>query len=280
MAKARVVNVQFNDEQVFFGDYANHLLAEGDSWFAWAHLNLKPSSNILEQLQFTRKTVVVSYAFTGDVIRNMGDISRNPSIGFEMRAARYSALLLSGGGNDLIDALRGFDGGPGIIAPLPNGAADVPRSYINPVATTGVMDVIRAGFNNLFEERDKSQNRSTPIILHTYDYPTARDAPATFMGRPAVGPWLYSAFEAAQVPARHRDEITRDVYDELARTLLSLSSPTSGIHVVDTRGTLASASASDTGLSGDWINEIHPDAHGYALLAEKWNRTLASLNIS
>jgi hypothetical protein len=42
----------FNDETIFFSEYTNHLLAEGDSWYAWAHLNLHPSSNILEQLDF------------------------------------------------------------------------------------------------------------------------------------------------------------------------------------------------------------------------------------
>ena len=66
MAKPRVVNVQFNNEQIFWGEYANHLLAEGDSWFGWAHMNLAPSSNLLEELRFEQPAVVVSYAYSGD----------------------------------------------------------------------------------------------------------------------------------------------------------------------------------------------------------------------
>src|SRR5258705_5714150 len=116
MAKSRVVNVQFNDETIFFGEYTNHLLAEGDSWFAWAHLNLHPSSNILEQLKFRDSTVIVSLAYTGDVIRNMSDES-NFHLDFELQGQRYHAILLSGGGNDLIDALHPDNGQPAIIVP-------------------------------------------------------------------------------------------------------------------------------------------------------------------
>lgn len=48
MAKARAVNVQFNDEPIDFspGDY--RLLTDGDRWFAWSQFNLAPSSNVPE----------------------------------------------------------------------------------------------------------------------------------------------------------------------------------------------------------------------------------------
>lgn len=48
LAKARAVNVQFNDEPIDFspGDY--RLLTDGDRWFAWSQFNLAPSSNVPE----------------------------------------------------------------------------------------------------------------------------------------------------------------------------------------------------------------------------------------
>lgn len=41
--KPKDINVQFNDvadkQPIGFGNYTNHILAEGDSWFAWSQLS-------------------------------------------------------------------------------------------------------------------------------------------------------------------------------------------------------------------------------------------------
>lgn len=280
MAKPRVVNIQFNDEPVDFGRYRNHLLAEGDSWFAWAHLNLKPSSNLLEQLQFTQKSVVVSCAYSGDVIRNMGDIASNALFANEMRAVQYDAILLSGGGNDLIDALQTHGGMPGIIQACAPGAPNQPASYINAVALAALTADVLAGFRQIIVYRASTPNRITPVVLHTYDYPTARNAPATFLGRPVAGPWLLPAMQAAAVPVNFHDAVTRSVYDKMAAALLTLHAPANHVYVVPTTGTIAPAQPGETGLSGDWINEIHPDQHGYALLAEKLSSQLHALGLA
>lgn len=269
MAKPRVVNIQFNDKPVDFGLYRNHLLAEGDSWFAWGHMNLDPSSNLLEQLQFNEKSVVVSCAFSGDVIRNMGDMASNALFANELRAAKYGAILLSGGGNDLIDALETRGGVPGIIQARAPGAPDLPASYINAAALTALTTDVLAGYRNIIAYRAATPNRATPVVLHTYDYPTARDAPATFMGKPATGPWLLPALRAAAVPVARYAAVTRHVYDRLAAALQTLHAPANQVYVVRTCGTIDPAQPGAPGLSGDWINEIHPDEYGYARLAEK-----------
>jgi hypothetical protein len=280
MAKARVVNVQFNDEQPNFAEYANRLLAEGDSWFAWAHLNLVPSSNILEQLEFRDPTVIISLAYSGDVIRNMSNKRSNIHLFFELQALRYDAILLSGGGNDLIDALAP-DRQPNIIVPggvNPPGAAD---SYVDAAALKTLTDDVLASYRRIIAMRDTSDaNAHTPIVLHTYDYPTPRNAKATFMGQPATGPWLLPAMEAAGVPFALYKDVTEIVYDKLGDALLSLHQPHNRVHVVNTCDTLARAELGDEGLSGDWINEIHPDAFGYALLARKISAELTGLGIA
>ena len=83
MPKARVIDVVNRDEDANFGAFANHILAEGDSWFAWSHLNARPSSNLLKEMDFERKTVIFNYALSGDVIRNMGDRSEERRVGKE-----------------------------------------------------------------------------------------------------------------------------------------------------------------------------------------------------
>ena len=275
MAKARVVNTQFNDETVDFTQYANHLLAEGDSWYAWAHMNLAPSSNIPEQLEFQQPTVIVNLAYSGDVIGNMSEASANALFYFELQGQPYHAILLSGGGNDLIDALN-----PGIIVPRGGGPAHAADSYIDAIALKALTDAVLSGYRGIIALRDASDaNAHTPIVLHTYDYPTPRNAKATFMNRPAAGPWLLPAMQAVAVPAAMQQAVTDIVFDALAEALLKLHQPYNGVYVVNTRHTLARAAPGATGLSGDWINEIHPDAYGYTLIARKMAAELANLGI-
>ena len=35
-----------------------------------------------------------------------------------------------------------------------------------------------------------------PVVVHTYDYLTPRNAPASFLFAPVRGPWLYPAMRA------------------------------------------------------------------------------------
>lgn len=121
MAKPSVVNVQFNNEQIFWGEYANHILAEGDSWFGWAHMNLVPSSNLPEELLFEETAVMVSYAYSSDTITDRANLSLNSASFEEERSNKYEAILLGGGGNDLINTLphiirRATPGAPPAIA--------------------------------------------------------------------------------------------------------------------------------------------------------------------
>jgi lysophospholipase L1-like esterase len=280
MAKARVVNVQFNDEPVDFAPYEHHLLADGDSWFAWSQFNLTPSSNILEQLEFREPAVIVSLAYSGDVIRDISDTRRNMALYFELQALRYHALLLSGGGNDLIDALRPKGGASAIIVPRSASAPDQAESYVDAAALKALTDNVLDSYRRIIAMRDNSDsNAATPIVLHTYDYPTPRNAKAQLLGRPAIGPWLLPALQSAAVPAGLFPGVTAVVFNALADALLGLHSPANAVHVVDTRDTIEPAALGATGLSGDWINEIHPDAHGYALLAAKVAKTLADIGV-
>ena len=278
MAKPRVVNVQFNNEQIFFGEFANHILAEGDSWFGWAHLNLAPSSNLLEELRFERATVVVSYAFSGDTIRNMAKMASNTAFFREIGSQSYEAIMLSGGGNDLIDALPFVIPKCDPAAAPTNAAACVDAGALDKLFD----DFVLPNYRQIIGHRSAgaAPNRNTPVVIHTYDFPTARNAPATFMGAiAAAGPWLWRALRDAGVPQQFDQQIVDRVFKRLGDALRSLHDPAKHVFVVDTPGTIQRAAAGATGLSGDWINEIHPDAHGYSLLAAKLSGQLQALNL-
>lgn len=283
MPRARVVNVQLKpNEEIFYSEYAIRILAEGDSWFAWSQLNLVPSSNILEQLDFDRKAVVVSYAYSGDTLRRIVDFFRNGAFFMEMRSQPYDAILLSAGGNDLMDALYDHAAGrPLVLRPAAAGHEGQPEAYVDAGALTRLCDYLSANFRQIFDFRSKGAmaNLATPIFLHTYDLPTPRDAPALFMQGKIRGPWLLPVLQRVGAPAALHVDITRIIFDRLAETLLALSDPAQHIHVVDTRGLLVPAAADATGASNDWINEIHPDTNGYAKIAWYIGNALAETGI-
>lgn len=284
MPQPRVVNVQLNpDELISFGDYAIRILAEGDSWFSWSQLNLVPSSNILQQLDFDAPSLVVNYAYSGDTLRRISDFFRNGGFFVEMRSQKYDVILLSGGGNDVIDALYDYDNDiPLVLRPAATGDAHDARAYIDWARLNALSAYITANFQQIFRYRQHgpAANAGTPIVLHTYDYPTPRNAPASFMGMPAAGPWLLPALQKIGAPEALYIPVTKLLFDTVAATLLALNDPANGIHVVDTRKTIQAAALNTPGKSGDWINEIHPTTEGYAELAWKISLSLAQLGLN
>ena len=60
---------------------------------------------------------------------------------------------------------------------------------------------LQANYRQMFGYRAlrSAPNRDTPVLIHTYDYPTPRNAPAQFMGRPAVGPWVWRAMQGRPI---------------------------------------------------------------------------------
>ena len=260
-------------------EYVNLMLAEGDSWFAWGYLNLQPSPNVLTSMEFSNSTATLSFADSGDTIGDMARISRSGGFYRELMDRRYGALLLSGGGNDLFDALR-----LGHILRKPAKGEDPaaePEAYVNWNAVEQLKDYVAINYRRLLSWRGESlsKNRDTPFILYTYDYPMPRPAKAQVAGLPAIGTWLHAPLLAVDAPPALHFEIIRRVVDRLAETILALADPAAGIHVVDTRGLLIPAQSGTEGDSNDWANEVHPNRSGYAKIAAALGAKLNTLGI-
>ncbi len=258
-----------------WGDYTRHYLAEGDSWFTLAAL---PGGNLLQELKLEQTSLIVTTAYPGDTLTHMVEWRQNTAfvnlLSRPLFAWRWDAILLSAGGNDLIDAALAA---PGILAApaTPSTHAD---DYIDTEGYAKFEAYLRRNFEALVTLRDDavSPNRGIPIILHTYDFPTPRPAPARLAGTVgALGPWLYTAFTEHNVPPELWQALADALLKRLAGILTSLHLP--NIHVVDTLGTLDRAAAGSTGDSGDWLNEIHPNLNGRRKLAEKWGSVLDAL---
>lgn|GEM_PF-294030 len=247
------------------------LLAEGDSWFT---LNTSPlpgkPQNLLHQLRFHKATEIINLARPGDHIRRMARIASNPALNQALSGSgrRWSGILLSGGGNDFIDEAKRI-----LLKETqrPAGATN-PADFCDQARIDRLVNEIQGSYRQIAALRDRPTGpaRRIPILTHTYDYATPRDAPASFFIR-RLGPWLSEAMRHGGVPRQHWVPIADYLADRLAEALLDLSRGPNAIrnfHVVDTRNTLTRAAFGARGNSNDWLNEIHPNAAGYDKLAK------------
>lgn len=254
--------------------YAQSFLAAGDSWFSLAAM---PSYSLLFGLRFDRATMLMNCASPGATLHNMVDWRRRPlfaSLLGPHADFRWHAILISSGGNDLINALDH------LLLPFPASGLEAPEQVgelIDPVNFAKFDRYLRQNFAELIALRDApgSPNREVPVFVHTYDYAMPRQAPAGFFGVPAFGPWLCTAMEKKGIPRAWWFAVSRHLQDRNAQILLSLDLPR--LQVIDTRGMLTPAAADTSGADGDWSNEIHPSRQGYDKLAQRWSEALAAL---
>jgi hypothetical protein len=182
-------SIDFSCDPVF-NDY--RFIAEGDSWFTIGGHTLKNPwfSNILFTLRFQKDALILNLAQPGDTIKHVSEMPKDHSFKFAIEqhdSDPWSAILLSGGGNDLIDKAHTL-----IMDKLERGnkIINTPQDYCKTSEVDHFLNNISHHFKRLANMRG---NHDIPIIMHTYDYPTPRNAPAKFLGF-NLGPWLYKTF--------------------------------------------------------------------------------------
>ena len=256
-------------------EFAYRILAEGDSWFTIGGI---PSSNLLYEMRLPQPAIVCNIAYPGDTLKHIAELAANQDLKKLMSdrfGYRWHAILLSAGGNDLMDRA------PQLVRNAGDGSGD-PRDYLVTEQLEKFVHDLQDGFRTIVGLRDAapSANHGVPIVVHGYDYPTPRNAPARFFAVPLLGPWLHRAFDDQQIDDAMRIPITDFLADVLAEAIRALATPPYALpdfHFVDTRGALERAAAGTTGTSGDWLNETHPSHAGYRKIAAKLSAKLVGL---
>ncbi len=108
---------------------------------------------------------------------NLLNGSGNPHL-----AWKWDAILMSGGGNDLIDAAQADPQGE-LQARLLLRADKWPTNggverFVSLPDWQTFSDLLDRVLFNLLEERDRNVNLGVPLPLHSYDHVTVRNAPA------------------------------------------------------------------------------------------------------
>jgi len=273
------------DLQPPLGSYGRRLLAEGDSWFTLGSLNLPQNSNLLFELALGTDTAIVNCAYPGDTLARMVDGINDPDFDRLLRkrnfASFWEAILVSAGGNDLIDAAKlPLRDAMGQATPLADRLLLTPGEasatllsssrYISNDGWRRLEGFLLANFRALVSRRDEGPSVGRPLLLHTYSVPTVW--PVGTVGAPRG--WLAPAFELAGIPAAERQGVAGELFGRLRRLLLSLDSNSGHANALPAVRVFDSATAvalqppdpSSPGPSGDWVNEIHPNRAGYAKL--------------
>ena len=244
------------------------LLAIGDSWFWYPFV-----SNLLAELSAVVKPDYSNILTLGRVGAKLEQFAAGPYAKQLARQLRpqnivfYSALLISGGGNDAVDwrlCLRGDCTG------LTN-AADC----MDPDRLANSMNDLSGWLLALINETRLAANKAgrppLDVFVHCYDYAPPNGEPARFplFGIPLLGPWLKPAMDQANVAPDFnlRQDIVKLLIDALQATFSEFDSPSDRVHVIRTAGTLDP----DT----DWANELHPNGEGFRkLIHGPWLATL------
>ena len=261
--------------------YALHFLAQGDSWFSVGAFPPWLTSNLFDKLTLSKSAVAVNCARPGAELVHMTDSTVNNTFLQLLSgnvARPWTALLLSGLGNDVISAAQSPPNQPPNLRLLARqtewGPAGGPGRYISEPGWATFRGHAKLVFSKLLKQRDKAAvNRGLPIVLHTYDFVTPRNAGAG----PGFGPWLYKAVIAYGVPREDWAAVGSELIRRVRLLILDIASGEPTVHVVDTHGTLTPAGTDDTGPTVHWQNEIHPTRSGYRLLGDVWERELERL---
>jgi len=264
-------------------------LAQGDSWFSIGSIPPGLTSNLLDNLVLSRSAFVVNCAFPGAKLQRMTETTRNVQflrLLTGTMAVKWDAILLSGGGNDLIEAAGSDPGQPANLRLLATAAERgsgpiQPDAYISNAGWKTFSDHLTAVFEQLVQARDSGMNRGVPLLFHTYAPLMPRPAPAGL----GFGPWLAPALSRFGVPSSDWLGVAQALIDRLHGLLQALvdahtqRDPDCALQLIDTRNAgLVMAQADSSGVSGDFQNEIHLTNAGYAKLGKVWRQTLDALD--
>jgi hypothetical protein len=258
------------------------ILAEGDSWF---DINQFPADNMLKHIQFGTATTIVNCAHVGDTMAHMVDRINSPQFRQLLAWRKWKAIMFSGGGNDLIDAVWDtLSQQSHVLKRASNPASTAPADWIDQTNLNTLWTSLDACFATLLAMRadSLSANRNTPILLHQYEFIIPRPEPARFKVGPISiklgGPWLAIALQHIGAPQNAWDGIARNVMGQLGARIQGWAGHPN-VFMARTHNTIKPAAVNAMGVSGDWANEIHPNSVGYRKLATPWRTALTAASV-
>lgn len=266
--RARQTYLRSLQPGTFAGQFQGYLIAEGDSWFDYPVFE-----DVAEALENDYGYKVKSAAHHGDTVTNMAydpsQLRRVNELFQDMKDAQRKprAIILSGGGNDVVDALAVLlnHRGSGLGAINASVEAGVLHEQI-PLAIGSLIGAVKSLSQQHF-------NEARPILIHGYGAPVPDGRGYPLLG--LSGPWLKPAFAqrgwVTQDPqpdpellanAQAIGRLIDTFNDQVLPAVASAAGP--GVTYVDVRTALRSDLAN---YRQDWRDEMHATSTGFKAVA-------------
>jgi len=235
------------------------ILAIGDSWFWYPKV-----SNLLAEMSAALKpdySNIMALGYIGARLEEYVNGRFAKAFARELRPGflqYYSAVLISGGGNDAVDwglcLKNDCTGEMTASGCMDEGALSASMSDLE--------GWLLAMIGEIHSAFDRAGLRHPDVFIHCYDYapPNGKGFESPIFNIPLSGPWLKPAMDQRHVPLDYslRKEIMRILINRLATTFADFDSPQDRVYVIQSQGTLDP----DT----DWDNELHPNGEGFRKL--------------
>jgi hypothetical protein len=243
------------------------LLGLGDSWFDYFAIDVFQS--LLNDIGYSGTSV----AEAGTSLKTMTDGTQLKLLSREIEKTvghqTPQAILLSGGGNDLVEfglenLLNVFGSN---LPPLID--SEVKKLIDQQMAQSlgTILDCITCLCRRWL-------NKIVPILIHGYAYPIPD---GRYLIYPRRGPWLEPPFlnrKYNKLDLGPRTEVMKTLIDRLNSMQLNVLAQPGHEHVrhVDVRGALAA-----TDYTKMWGNELHPTSDGFTDVAGRFDGVLKTL---
>ena len=237
------------------------LLTQGDSWFAFPALL---RANIIHTLVGMNRGRAAWLRL--ETLQSNGDEMRQmlSGRGYEQMqkvlsdlTLKFSGILFSGGGNDLVGRA---------LLPLVNPAREgmTWMECINLVRFERRIQQIEDAYHELVDLRDDYQAEAH-IFVHAYDFPVPGDKPWR-VGPVRAGPWMKPHLDSKGIrDAAFQRAIVNFMVKRLDELMQKLEQERDRVVYVRTQGTLTDK---------DWEDEIHPTTKGFRKLAALFQEAL------
>jgi Dyp-type peroxidase family len=295
LLRARRLKLSIRDLQAFQIERAlaptalsTPLMTIGDSWL----LNASGWNDLASSL------IDLGYSFVGDKcsarlgmrLEQMADDKYLQDVtGFlaSPGANPPKALLLGGGGNDVVDSdlLAEPPRLPRLLKLL------APVTDAEPLVEAEVrqfIDVELRGYYKKIIDAVRSVT-SIPIVIHAYDHPIPDGRPFIYKGHVLSGPWLQPVFREQRYnipdfPAVSADltrarEVMKRLIDRLNAMVAGFANDKLKVYHVNLTGKLAAGYGDPANYATLWDDELHANDAGFDVLAAVVAAKLRELNI-
>ena len=227
-------------------------LVEGDSWFRYDSLFplslVSRTSNLFKSVQQAYPMVSLNLSGNGDLLHNMLSDDGLARIGSKLKLCKFQYLFLSGGGNDIVNALQGLVWR--LVDEECSDSIHSPQDAVKPYSAESLLYSMRDRIDGLCSLRD-SVSPGTRIVMHNYGNPNLWKGGFRRFGMTLVGPWIMPKLERMGYDQTGGTLIIRDLMTRYDRMLKSLWP---AIEIADTATALQPF---------HWRDEMHLTPEGY-----------------